>query len=340
MAELLPVPYYHVVFTVPEEVASVAFQNKKVVYTILFRAASETLRTIAADRNTSERQIGFLAVLHTWRQTCCITRTCTASFPPADCPQTTASGYLQREILSSRSSPFPIVPREIPLLPQAGFRPGKTAVLGRSRTLADPQAFQSVPTQKPRTRMGRLRQTSLRRTRSSPRLPRPLYAPCRHFQSPLAGISRRQCHLPVERPQKTRPHPNHDSGSRRVHPPLPDSRSSPPLCQDPLLRLSGQSPSPQPAFTLSPTSQCSAARNRSPTPRLEIPPPSPDRRIPRYLSCLPPGPNASARSCYLSGNKDSPPPSLHRTGYIRHEILEYYQPIPDLVCAIKRRGVS
>jgi hypothetical protein len=69
MAELLPIPYYHVVFTIPKEVASVAFQNKKLLYTILFRAASETLRTIAADTKHLGAQIGFLAVLHTWSQT-------------------------------------------------------------------------------------------------------------------------------------------------------------------------------------------------------------------------------------------------------------------------------
>src|SRR6201991_2750037 len=47
--ELLPVPYFHVVFTLPDEVATIAFQNKAVVYDILFGAAAETLRTIAAD---------------------------------------------------------------------------------------------------------------------------------------------------------------------------------------------------------------------------------------------------------------------------------------------------
>jgi len=69
MAELLPTSYYHVVFTVPEEVASVAFQNKKILHTILFRAASETLRAIAADPKHLGANIGFLAVLHSWTQT-------------------------------------------------------------------------------------------------------------------------------------------------------------------------------------------------------------------------------------------------------------------------------
>jgi hypothetical protein len=69
MSELLPTAYYHVVFTIPEEVASVAFQNKKILYTILFRAASETLLTIAADPKHLGAAIGFLAVLHSWTQT-------------------------------------------------------------------------------------------------------------------------------------------------------------------------------------------------------------------------------------------------------------------------------
>jgi hypothetical protein len=68
-AELLPVEYFHVVFTVPEPLAAVAYQNKKVVYGILFRAAGETLRTIAADPKRLGAELGFIAVLHTWGQT-------------------------------------------------------------------------------------------------------------------------------------------------------------------------------------------------------------------------------------------------------------------------------
>jgi hypothetical protein len=67
-AELLPVPYFHVVFTVPAEVAALALGNKQVVYTILFRAASETLTQVAANPKLLGANIGFLAVLHTWTQ--------------------------------------------------------------------------------------------------------------------------------------------------------------------------------------------------------------------------------------------------------------------------------
>src|SRR5271169_1724162 len=67
-AELLPVPYFHVVFTLPAPVAEIAFHNKAVVYAILFRAAAEALRSVAADRRYLGAEIGAIAVLHTWGQ--------------------------------------------------------------------------------------------------------------------------------------------------------------------------------------------------------------------------------------------------------------------------------
>jgi hypothetical protein len=65
-AELLPVPYYHVVFTLPAEIADIAYQNKAVLYAILFKAAAETLMTIAADPKHLGARIALTAVLHTW----------------------------------------------------------------------------------------------------------------------------------------------------------------------------------------------------------------------------------------------------------------------------------
>src|SRR3954464_4052453 len=67
-AELLPVPYFHVVFTLPAPVAEIAFHNKAVVYAILFRAAAEALRRVAADPRYLGAEIGTVAVLHTWGQ--------------------------------------------------------------------------------------------------------------------------------------------------------------------------------------------------------------------------------------------------------------------------------
>jgi hypothetical protein len=65
-AELLPVPYFHVVFTLPAPIADIAYHNKAVIYDLLFRAAAETLLTVAADPKHLGARIGLTAVLHTW----------------------------------------------------------------------------------------------------------------------------------------------------------------------------------------------------------------------------------------------------------------------------------
>src|SRR2546422_964472 len=65
-ADLLPVPYYHVVFTLPAAVADVAYQNKAVIYDLLFKVSAETLITIAADPKHLGARVGITAVLHSW----------------------------------------------------------------------------------------------------------------------------------------------------------------------------------------------------------------------------------------------------------------------------------
>jgi Putative transposase/Transposase zinc-binding domain len=66
--QLLPVVYFHVVFTLPEAIAQLALQNKAVIYNLLFQTTAETLRSIAADPKHLGAQIGFFAILHTWGQ--------------------------------------------------------------------------------------------------------------------------------------------------------------------------------------------------------------------------------------------------------------------------------
>ena len=65
-AELLPVPYFHVVFTLPSPIGDIAYQNKAVIYDLLFRASAETMLTIAADPKHLGARIGITSVLHTW----------------------------------------------------------------------------------------------------------------------------------------------------------------------------------------------------------------------------------------------------------------------------------
>ena len=65
-AELLPAPYFHVVYTLPGPIADIAYQNKAVIYDILFKASAETMITIAADPKHLGARIGITSVLHTW----------------------------------------------------------------------------------------------------------------------------------------------------------------------------------------------------------------------------------------------------------------------------------
>ena len=64
--ELLPVPYFHVVFSLPAQIADIAYQNKAVIYDLLFKASSQATLTIAADPKHLGAHIGILSVLHTW----------------------------------------------------------------------------------------------------------------------------------------------------------------------------------------------------------------------------------------------------------------------------------
>ena len=68
-ADLLPVPYFHLVFTVPAAIAAIALQNKAVVYDILLKTAAETVRIIGADPQHLGAETGMIAILHTWGQT-------------------------------------------------------------------------------------------------------------------------------------------------------------------------------------------------------------------------------------------------------------------------------
>jgi hypothetical protein len=65
-AELLPVPYFHIVFTLPAEIGDIAYQNKRVIYDLLFKASAETMLTIAADPKHLGAKIAITSVLHTW----------------------------------------------------------------------------------------------------------------------------------------------------------------------------------------------------------------------------------------------------------------------------------
>ncbi len=142
-AELLPVEYFHVVFTLPAALGPIALQNPRVVYDLLFRAAAETLQQIAADPEYLGARIGFLAVLHTWGQTLqhhphlhCVVP---GGGPSPDgsrwvaCPD---GFFLPVKVLS------PVFRGKFLAGLRAAFDRGKLAFHGKLAALADPNEFQ------------------------------------------------------------------------------------------------------------------------------------------------------------------------------------------------------
>ena len=201
-ADLLPVPYFHVVFTLPAEVAAIAFQNKAVVYAILFEAVAETLKTIAADPRHLGGEIGFIAILHTWGQT---------PHPSSAYPLPgSRRRHCQPDGRRWIRLPAALLPAGPCALPACSggcssngsrrrTRPGGCASSARSHGLGDAGAFADAIRQLRRKTLGRLCQAAVRIARTCPRLSRPLHPPRRHRQQPPSPRRRHERNLPLAR---------------------------------------------------------------------------------------------------------------------------------------------
>jgi len=142
-AELLPISYFHVVFTLPAEIAALALQNKRLLYGMLFEAASQTLREVAANpRHLGADEIGLLAVLHTWGQNL-------MHHPHLHCV-VSGGGLAQdgsRWIASRKHYFLPVrvlsrvFRNKFRGLLQKAFQRGKLEFFGELRPLAAPDAF-------------------------------------------------------------------------------------------------------------------------------------------------------------------------------------------------------
>ena len=192
-------PYFHVVFTVPEEIEVIAFQNQAVVYDILFRAASETLRTIAADPKHLGAEIGFLAVLHTWGQNLCTIRICTALYPAAGSHLTARVGSPAGRDSSCRSRVLSRMFRGLFLhYLEKAFAAGELNFFSAYRHLHEPAAFRRYLAPVSPRRMGGLCEAALRRAGPGSRLCRAVYPSRRHLQQPAGVHRQRQGPLPLE----------------------------------------------------------------------------------------------------------------------------------------------
>ena len=240
-AELLPVPYFHVVFTVPAEIAVVAFHNKAVVYDILFKATNETLRTIAADPKHLGAELGFVTVLHTWGQAL-------QHHPHLHCvvPAGGLSPDGQRWVACRPGFflPVKVLSRLFRRLfleqLKAAFDAGKLAFFFRLRCPRRTRRFHPLPCAAAQGELGSLRQAPVRRTRASAGLSRSLYPPGCHRQQPIERNRGWGCQLPLEGLSPSRQAEGDDAEARRIHPPLLAPRPPRRLPPHPPLRLSRQ----------------------------------------------------------------------------------------------------
>jgi hypothetical protein len=144
-AELLPVDYFHVVFTLPPALRPIGLQNRRVVYRILFRAAAETLQQIAADPRHLGAEIGFLAILHTWGQNLlhhphvhCVVPAGGISADGSCWVACKPRFFLPVRVLSA------MFRGKFLALVRGAFNQGKLAFRGRLSPLADPTEFHRV----------------------------------------------------------------------------------------------------------------------------------------------------------------------------------------------------
>ena len=210
-SELLEVPYFHVVFTVPEEIAAIAYQNKEVVYGILFQTTADTLKTIAADPQHLGAGIGFFAVLHTWGQNL-------QFHPHLHCvvPGGGLSPDGQRWI-SCRPNfflPVQVLSRLFRRLflqsLQKAFDAGKLQFFAALESLRQRDTFAQFLTRMKACEWVVYAKTSVRRAAAGPRVRGPLYSSRRDFQQPPTRYRQRSGPLPVEGLSQRRPSQDDD----------------------------------------------------------------------------------------------------------------------------------
>jgi len=240
--ELLPTPYVHVVFTLPRELAPLALQNKRRVYSLLFHAVAETLLEIARDPRHLGADIGFFSVLHTWDQRL-------QYHPHVHC--VVAAGGLAPQHdrwISSRQSfflPVKVLSRvfrgKFVAALKVAFRGGELEFHGRLAALAEPRAFASWRRSLVPPRLGGLLQAAVRWSATRSPLPWRLHPPRCHLQPSTDCPRKRQGHVSMEGLCPRQPQADHEPLGRRVPTPLSPPPVTARLYAHPQLRLPRQS---------------------------------------------------------------------------------------------------
>ena len=197
-ADLLPVPYFHVVFTVPAPIAAIALQNKAVVYDILLKAAAETIRVIGADPQHLGAETGMIAILHTWGQTL-------THHPHAHCVVPGGGLAPDGRWVGCRPSfflPVRVLSRLYRRLflqrLQAAFDKRELDVLRQSRRLHRTGGLRPASRAAAQCRMERLCQAPLRRAAAGAGVSRALHPSRRDRQQSAPRLRERSRPLPLE----------------------------------------------------------------------------------------------------------------------------------------------
>jgi hypothetical protein len=197
-ASLLPVPYAHVVFTAPEQLAPLALRNQRLLYNLLFRAASETLLEIAAEPRHLGARIGVLAVLHTWSQNL-------SHHPHLHC-LVPAGGLApdNSRWLATRHGfflPVRVLSRmfrgKLLAFLKHAYQRNELCFAGQLAELSTPTCISLAACCFAAERVGGLREATVRRTRTCTEVPGPLHPPGCHLQRKAPRDGERPSALPL-----------------------------------------------------------------------------------------------------------------------------------------------
>ena len=242
-AELLPVGYFHLVFTLPKPIADIAFWNKRVLYGLLLQASAETVSTLAADPKHLGARVAVTSVLHTWGS---------AMTHHPHVHMIVPGGGISldgRRWIASRPNFFLSV-RVLSRLFRRLFLQKLAAAHANEKLrffndhagLVDAAAFAAFLAPLRRCEWVVYSKEPVRRAGSRAGLSRPLHPSRRDLQSPTAPRRRRQRDLPIQRlsARRRRSHQDHAPSDRRVHSPLPHACAAEKLPPHPPLRFAGE----------------------------------------------------------------------------------------------------
>ena len=226
-AELLPTPYFHVVFTLPGPVADIAYQNKSVIYDILFKASAETMLTIAADPKHLGARIGIISVLHSWGSALThhphvhiIVAGGGLSEDGSNWIACRPNFFLSVRVLSR------LFRRRVLQMLIAAHEAGRLHFFGAHAALSDANAFVAFLAPLRRSEWVVYSKKPFGGIRSRSRLPRAPHASRRHLQPPpdRRGPDGRHVQIQGLQDPRSRSIQAYDPRHGRVHPPISDAR--------------------------------------------------------------------------------------------------------------------